>query len=373
MKKILYIINDLDFFISHRLPLAIAAKKNNFDVYISSSPNIKSALLRRKYGINFIPIPISRSKKKILSELLLFISIFKVIFSLKPSILQLSTIKPLLYGGIISRILKINLTVFSIGGLGHVFHGKGFFLKKIILFFFKFSLKKKNSAIFLQNKSDFNYLNRFNVIKKKYVTFTKGSGVNLKKFIPLKKNNKKIIITMISRMSKEKGVLEFVEASKKFYKLRKNISFLLVGKFDGDGPSFIPLETLQKFNDKKVYPNLSWLGHKENVTKIMQQSTIIVLPSYHEGVPKVLLEAAACGKPIIATNIAGCRVVVENNKNGILIKMKSPIAIINAIKNILSKSSKIDNMGKFSRLKASKEFDIKNVLKKYLKIYNSAI
>ena len=239
--------------------------------------------------------------------------------------MQLSTIKPLLYGGIVSRLLKPELTIFSIGGLGHVFHGKGFFLKKMILFLLKISIQKKNSKVVLQNKSDYDYLKKFNVINKKYVTFTKGSGVDLKKFKPIKKKNKKIVITMISRMSKEKGVLEFVEASKIFNKLKKNVTFLLVGKFDGDGPSFITLTNLQKFNDKSLYPNLNWIGHKENILKIMQQSTIIVLPSYHEGVPKVLLEAAACGKPIIATNISGCRIVVENNKNGILIKTKSAI------------------------------------------------
>ena len=373
MKSILYIINDLDFFISHRLPLALAAKKNNFDVYICSAPNKKSEILRRKYGINFIPIPISRSKKKIISELILFISIFKIILSLKPNILQLSTIKPFLYGGIISRVLRPDFTVFSIGGLGHAFHSKSFFLKKIILFFLKVVVKKANSKVFLQNKSDYNYLKKFNIITKKYVTFTKGSGVDLEKFKPVKKSNKKITITMISRMSKEKGVLEFVEASKKFNKIQKNIRFLLVGRFDSEGPSCVPLKVLQRFNNKKIYPNLDWVGHKEDVSKIMHQSSIIVLPSYHEGVPKVLLEAAACGKPIIATNIAGCRVVVENNKNGILVKTKSSSSIVNAIKSILSKPKKTLNMGKFSRNKAVKEFDVRDVVKKYLATYIKVI
>ena len=143
MKKILYIINDLDFFISHRLPLAIAAKKNNLNVYICSSPNKKSTILKKKYDINFIPIKIKRSEKKFISEFFLFFSIFKIIFFLKPNIVQLSTIKPLLYGGIVSRLLKPELTIFSIGGLGHVFHGKGFFLKKMILFLLKISIQKK--------------------------------------------------------------------------------------------------------------------------------------------------------------------------------------------------------------------------------------
>ena len=111
------------------------------------------------------------------------------------------------------------------------------------------------------------------------------------------------------------------------------IKFLLIGKHDPESPSHIPLEILKSFNDKKKYPNLQWIGYKKNIIKYIKSSSIIVLPSYHEGVPKILLEAAACGKPIIASNIGGCRDVVKNGFNGILVKKKNSIQLSRLLKN----------------------------------------
>ena len=181
-----------------------------------------------------------------------------------------------------------------------------------------FTLNEK-CIVFLQNKHNLNYLKKNKILKNNKIYFTKGSGVNLNNYKPSKKRFKKITITLPSRMSSEKGIYEFVEASRRFYKHNRNVKFILLGKFDPEGPSAIPLKKLKEYNDKKKYPNLEWMGYKKEISGIINKSTIIVLPSHHEGVPKVLMEAAACGKPIVATNISGCKEVVTQNKNGILI------------------------------------------------------
>ncbi len=373
-KKILFVINDVDFFISHRLQLALSAKKKNFDVFVCAPSKSKTNYFLKKLGIKIIPINLSRSNKNIFKDFILFISLFRIIKRLKPDILQLVTIKPLLYGGIISRILDIKLTIFSFSGLGHIYYSSSTIIKKIALIILKFSISNNQKCVvFLQNRHNFNYLKKNKILKNNRICFTKGSGVDLNNYKPSKKRFKNITVTLPSRMSSEKGIYEFVEASKRFYKHNKNIKFILLGKFDPDGPSGIPLKLLKGYNNKKKFPNLKWIGYKKNVVDIINKSTIIILPSHHEGVPKVLMEAAACGKPIIATNISGCREVVVQNKNGILIPLNNPLAIERAIKKILSNKKKLKYMEKNSRKKALTEFDVKHVVKKHLNYYQKVI
>ena len=368
MNKILYIINDLDFFISHRLPIAVAAKKAGHKIFIGSSSNSKNIRKIKGLGFKFYPIPISRSKKNFFKELILLISLFFVFIRVRPDIVQLITIKPLIYGGIISRILNIKLTIFTIAGLGYVYNNNNYYLRKIVLYLLKFSLKQKRCVLIMQNPSDMYYLKKEKVIKNQKIIFTKGSGIDLNKYKPKKKNNSTSII-LASRMIREKGIFEFSEAAKNFYKYNKYVKFILIGKHDPESPSHIPYEALKNFNNKKDYPNLKWIGFKKNIMKYIQNSTVVVLPSYHEGVPKVLLEAAACGKPIIASNIGGCKEVVEENKNGLLIKIKNVKSLENSFIKILSNKKKLVKMGKYSRSKALKEFGLEKVVYKHLEQY----
>ena len=368
--KILYIINDLDFFISHRLPIAIAAQKAGHKIFISSSPISKNVEKIKIYKFNFIPIPITRSKKNIFLEIKLFFSILMVILKIKPDIIQLITIKPLLYGGIISRFLNIKLTIFTIAGLGYVYNNDNFILRFIVLKLLKFSINQPRSLIIMQNPSDKVYLKKEKVIEKQKIIFTKGSGINLSKYKPSKNIPKDLLITLASRMIGEKGVFEFVKASTEIYKYDKKIKFLLIGKHDPESPSHIPLKILKKFNNKSIYPNLRWINFKKNIIKIINKSSIIALPSYHEGVPKILLEAAACGKPIIASNIGGCREVVINGYNGLLVKKKNAKDLAVKIKKLVTNKKLISKMSINSRKKAVLEFDIKKVIKKHIEIYN---
>ena len=222
----------------------------------------------------------------------------------------------------------------------------------------------------MQSPSDKLYLKKERVITNQKIIFTKGSGINLKKYsISKTKKNNKIIITLASRMIREKGVFEFVNAAQEIYKYNNKIKFLLIGKHDPESPSHISLKTLKSFNDKKKYPNLQWIGFKKNIIKYIKFSSIIVLPSYHEGVPKILLEAAACGKPIIASNIGGCREVVINGLNGILVKKKNSIQLSNAIKKLIRNKKLLNQMSLNSRKKAIIEFDISKVIDKHLVEY----
>ena len=152
-------------------------------------------------------------------------------------------------------------------------------------------------------------------------------------------------------MSKDKGVMEFISVSQKIFHIDKKIKFILAGSYDPDGPLPISLKLLKSLNNNIEHPNIKWIGNVKNILNLIQKSKIVMLPSYHEGVPKILLEAAACGKPIIASNISGCREVVENNKNGYLINKAKINEMSKALLKILNNQDLANKMKKFSRKK----------------------
>ena len=369
-KKIIYVVNDIDFFISHRLHLAIAAKKIFNEVYVCSSFNLRKIRYLERKGIKFLKLDIDRSNTTLFKEIRILLSLYSIVKRIKPDVLQLITIKPLVYGSIVSLITKPKLTVYNFSGLGHIHHSKDkYLLKRIIIFILRNTIKKTKSVIFLQNKSDFQYLKIQKVITNQKVIFTKGSGVNLNKFKPSKKINKEKIVLLASRMSKDKGVMEFISVSQKIFHIDKKIKFILAGSYDPDGPLPISLKLLKSLNNNIEHPNIKWIGNVKNILNLIQKSKIVMLPSYHEGVPKILLEAAACGKPIIASNISGCREVVENNKNGYLINKAKINEMSKALLKILNNQDLANKMKKFSRKKALKEFSIQKVIDLHINQY----
>ena len=369
-KKIIYVVNDIDFFISHRLHLAIAAKKIFNEVYVCSSFNLRKIRYLERKGIKFLKLDIDRSNTTLFKEIRILLSLYSIVKRIKPDVLQLITIKPLVYGSIVSLITKPKLTVYNFSGLGHIHHSKDkYLLKRIIIFILRNTIKKTKSVIFLQNKSDFQYLKIQKVITNQKVIFTKGSGVNLNKFKSSKKINKEKIVLLASRMSKDKGVMEFISVSQKIFHIDKKIKFILAGSYDPDGPLPISLKLLKSLNNNIEHPNIKWIGNVKNILNLIQKSKIVMLPSYHEGVPKILLEAAACGKPIIASNISGCREVVENNKNGYLINKAKINEMSKALLKILNNQDLANKMKKFSRKKALKEFSIQKVIDLHINQY----
>ncbi len=369
-KKIIYVVNDIDFFISHRLHLAIAAKKIFNEVYVCSSFNLRKIRYLERKGIKFLKLDIDRSNTTLFKEIRILLSLYSIVKRIKPDVLQLITIKPLVYGSIVSLITKPKLTVYNFSGLGHIHHSKDkYLLKRIIIFILRNTIRKTKSVIFLQNKSDFQYLKIQKIITNQKVIFTKGSGVNLNKFKPSKKINKEKIVLLASRMSKDKGVMEFISVSQKIFHIDKKIKFILAGSYDPDGPLPISLKLLKSLNNNIEHPNIKWIGNVKNILNLIQKSKIVMLPSYHEGVPKILLEAAACGKPIIASNISGCKEVVENNKNGYLINRAKINEMSKALLKILNNQDLANKMKKFSRKKALKEFSIQKVIDLHINQY----
>ena len=223
-----------------------------------------------------------------------------------------------------------------------------------------------NSKVFFQNKSDQRLFLENGLVAERITDLLPGSGVDLDKFIPVEKSiiNNKIIFLLIARLLKDKGLLEYIEAIKIIKDRYDNVEFQILGAVDSLNRTAINKEELQSWIDDKL---VGYLGTADAVEKVISQCDCVLLPSYREGTPRSLLEACAMEKPIIATDVAGCRDIVDDGINGFLCKVKSPEDLADKIELMLNLS---DNerllMGKAGRKKIREQFDEKIVINRYL-------
>lgn len=317
--KLLYVVAKAEYFLSHRLSLAQFAKQNGFKVAVASTPFTSEF---ETYSISF-----KRGGVNLFYELKTLLNLLKVFLKYKPEIVHNVALKPVLYGSILGRMLNIK-TINSINGFGYIFTSsqlKAKLLRPFVYFFLKIFLNHKNSTVIVQNIDDYN--DCLKILPKANLKIVSGSGVDENYYIP---NNLKqkapFTFVLVARMLYSKGILEYVEAAKIVKQKYPEVRFLLVGDPDLENPETILESTLKEWHNLNY---IEWLGHKKNIKEIYDHSHVAVLPSYREGMPKSLLEAMACGLPIITTNVRGCRDLFCDN--GYLVPLKNTAEIVKAM------------------------------------------
>lgn len=376
-KKIVYLVNHVAFFVSHRLPLAINAKKNGYDVVLitglagSNVMESEALKLLKKYNIKHIRVGLSASKFNIFSELVGLFNLTYNLIKLRPSILHTVSTKGIIYGGLLAKFLNIKSLVISYAGMGYLFTGETNFKLRSLQFIFirlqKFILNHKNLKVIVQNEDDKKFLINLNVIKKNDIILIKGSGVDLKKFKFSNLKEAKNIVLFPSRLLKNKGVIEFLKAAEQLAVKYPTWRFILAGSIDYDHPTNVNFKEIENYFKIK---NIEWIDHQINIIKLYIKSSIICLPSYREGMPKSILEAAAIGRPVITTNAVGCRESILNNKTGIIVPVKDVDKLSKAMELLIINKQLRHKYGKEARSFAEKYFDLEDVKNKVQKIYN---
>lgn len=375
-QKLLILINDLSFFISHRLQIAETALGKGFEVIIGYG-ELGGADFKflENIGFKLYFIPMDRSGMNLKFEIKTIYYIWKFFKEQKPDIVHLITIKPYIYGGIISRLIQIPSLVSAISGLGTIFTSnnlKNRLIKFSLFPLFKFALNNYNQKIILQNKSDLKLLVDWGVLNTKKVELIKGSGVNLNKFKYVEDEPKGTpVITFAARLLRDKGVYEFITAAKLIFEKGISGRFLLAGKIDSKNPTGLTLEELNHI--KKSHPYIEYLGHHNDIASLYARSNIICLPSYREGLPKSLIEAAAAGRAVITSNVPGCRDAIIPDKTGLLVQVKNSLDLALAIERLIKNPTERMRMGKHGRLLAINEFSIEKVIDSHLKIYEDLL
>jgi glycosyltransferase involved in cell wall biosynthesis len=255
-------------------------------------------------------------------------------------------------------------------GLGFMFTAKGWrvsIIRYIVRIIYRFIYLSRNIFVIFQNPDDMNLFINAGIVKKEKSFLIRGTGVNtsLYKYIPEPEGIP--VIVLVSRILWDKGIGELVEASKILCNDRVKCRVILVGSPDPENPVSISDNMLLDWHNKGV---IEWWGYRENINEIFANSNIIVLPSYREGLPKVLLEAASCGRAIVATNVPGCREIVRHNENGILVPPKDSKSLAEALKKLVRDPSLRKKMGKRGRDIVVKEFSEEIITNKTIDLFS---
>jgi glycosyltransferase involved in cell wall biosynthesis len=373
-KKILYLVAEDYYFCSHRLNLAKAAVKKGFDVCLATRVKDHQALILKE-KIKVIPLKhFSRSGMNLVKEFLTLKELYQIYKQETPDIVHHVAMKPVLYGTLVAHFLKVPRIINALGGLGYLEISKDFkarVIKKIITFCFRKLLNKKNCSLIIQNPDDLKTLTHAKAVKKEKIALIKGSGVDTKVFTTTKEpplSKKGPVIAFVSRMLWDKGVKELIEAAKILKE--KDIAFQLVfcGDIDPSNPSSLKKEQLIRWDKEGL---ILWKGPTQDIAKAYAKSHIAVLPSYREGLPKSLLEAASCGRPIVTTDVPGCREVVKDGVNGFLVPVKESVSLAKALEKLIKNKKQRETFGKASRKRALKEFSEEKIVSQILSLYKA--
>ena len=342
----------------HRV--SVVSPKDNF------SNNLQKVLKNLNVNINFYKL--SRTSLNLFKDLKSIFEIHKIIKNSRPNIVISYTVKPVIYTGLILKCFKKISYYPLITGLGYAFIDRKSFKHKIIKYLISKLYNeglKRSAKIIFQNRDDKSLFYKLKIIKNKNLpVIVNGSGVDLN-FYPLSNLPSKPIFLMISRLLVDKGVREYVEAAKIVHSYFPNVTFQLAGNLD-ENPSAITAQELQSWIDEG---NIEYLGEKKSVKSILKSCKYYVLPSYREGMPRSVLEALSTGRPIITTDVPGCRETVIHKKNGLLVPVKDPAALANAMISLLEESEEaIKKMALESYLLAKNKFEIGKVNKSMLNI-----
>lgn len=375
MKSILIIVNVDWFFISHRLPIALKALEGGYEVTVACKFTEHKAALS-KMGFNVIDVPFQRSGGGIASEINTIKVIKSIVENLQPSLIHAITIKPVLYSGMALKTIKQDIPfVAAISGLGYVFTANTLRAKATKLIasaFYKIALSQKYKTVIFQNTSDEAILTEVAKLKVADKTLIKGSGADLSVYNYLPENTNGVVkIVMACRLLKEKGVYQFVDAARIVKEKHDDVEFLLVGTPDLENPNSIQQNEIDSWVKQGL---VTYLGHRSDIPDVFANSNIVCLPSFYgEGVPKVLIEAAACGRAIITTDNPGCRDAVIEGETGLTVPIRDAKALATAVLQLIEQPELRVAMGAKARVFAEKEFDVNSVVNKHLEIYNNLL
>ena len=371
--KLFIVVNQDTFFLSHRLPIGLAAKKEGYDVtIICEDTGVSHKIIDA--GLKTINMPINKAGTNIKDELKTLSFLYKVFRREKPDIVHLVGLKTILWGSIACRLAGVKAMVSAVSGLGVLFdekHAKSLMTRSILKVLRITHCKKRLSVIF-QNNEDMDIFRRAKIMKNEQCAFTNGSGINLNNYDYTPEPQDNIInIIFTARMVKDKGTMVLIDAAKRLEcEYKDKVQFLLCGGLDTN-PNGITREMLEAKCDGKY---IQWLGYRSDVLELLKQSHIMAFPSwYREGLPKSIIEAEAIGRPIITTDSVGCRDTVINGHNGYIIPIKDSTALAEALKKLIDNGELRRTMGKNAREYAIQKFDIKDVIRTHLDVYNNIL
>lgn len=362
--KICYYVTEDWYFCSHRLPIAKAAKAAGHDVIVITRVGKHESIIR-ELGFELIAFNNERGSANPFLELWSVMQLVRIYRQHQPDLVHHVAMKPVLYGSIAAILAGIPRVVNAVTGLGWLFSSNARLaqgLKTCIRPLLGYLLRR--GKVIVQNDDDEKVLRSLRVSDVRVI---RGSGVDPQQFAPTPERDGKPVVMLVARLLRDKGVEEFAEAARLLNSRSESARFVLVGAPDPDNRSSVPVELLDKWVDEGW---LEWWGRRDDMPQTLSQAHIACLPSYYrEGVPKSLLEAAACGLPIVTTDMPGCRDVVEDGHNGLLVPIRDVDSLVHALKVLINDKQLRKDMGEKGRVMVLERFTEALVVEGTMNVY----
>lgn len=364
----MYIVNVDWFFLSHRLAVARAARDAGFEVHVACGLTGRETELRSE-GFTVHPLRLDRKSTGARAQWRLAREIAHIIRTIRPAIVHLVTIKPVLIGGAVARLLKVPRVVASISGLGFIFISSGWAARArrlAIGLMYRMALSTRRVRVIFQNEDDRKLISGLAGIAPGQARMIRGSGVDLERLRPQPLPQGKFCAIFAARLLVDKGVREFVEAAREQRAQGLDARFVVAGELDPDNPACVPAAKVEAWRrEGAVEP----VGHVADIAPLFAQAHAVVLPSYREGMPLVLLEAAACGRAVVTTDVPGCRDAIEPGVTGLLVPVRDSRALADAIAALAGNRDYCAELGRQGRRLAERAFSIEDVVARHLEIY----
>jgi len=370
MKKIILVSRCAWTLYNFRVGLMCALKRAGYNVLGGGADGDGFESKIKGLGVSFKPLPIDKKGMIPFADIKLLWTLYRWYRRERPAVVHHFTIKPVIYGSLAARLAGVPRIVNTVTGLGYVFMEEDMtWLRRLVEWQYRVALASAHFTFF-QNADDLAYFITRCVVPRRKAGLLPGSGVDRSFFTPvfttIPSPDAPVTFLMVARLLREKGLLEYVDAARLVKQDYPTARFQLLGRRDERNPTVVSASELDRWQEEGV---LSWLGEASDVRPIIARADVVVLPSYREGTPRALLEAAAMEKPIIATQTVGCREVVEDGVNGLLVPVKDARALADAMFRLIQAPDLRERMGKAGRAKVEREFDEQMVIEKVLEAY----
>lgn len=367
--KILFFVTEDWFVCSHWLPLIEAAKNSGLEVVVVTRTN-KHVEMILQHGARVIPFDMSRRGSNLFREFATILRLAGIYRKEKPDIVHHVAMKPMLYGSLVAHLMRVPHTINWVAGMGWLFVS-GTQRAKIMQIAVRKALGMllRRTSVIVENPDDQAIISTLGVADR-HIHLVRGAGVDTLLYAPSPESEGMLQVVLPARMLWDKGVGEFVGAARQLRQRGVNARFVLVGEPDTENPASVPMEQLQAWQKEGA---VEWWGRREDMSRVLANSHIICLPSYREGLPKSLLEAASCGRAIVTTDVPGCREIVRNGDNGLLVEARNATALADALARLLDSPALRQKMGERGRERVLDEFSQERIVAQVLTLYREVL
>lgn len=373
MKLVLFANTDW-YLYNFRRSLALALRDAGFELLLISPPGPYGERLR-DLGLRWEPVPMDRRSLNPLREAGLLLHLRRLLKRERPALVHGFTIKCAVYGSLAASMAGVPARVNAVAGMGYVFvsgDAKARVLRPVVRSLMRLALGGQSARLILQNPDDVALFKHVGLIDPDQVRLIPGSGVDCSRFQarPPRQDGGPLRILLAARLLWDKGIAEYIAAARRLRGEGRALRFLLAGDPDPGNPAAVPEATVRGWVDEGL---VEWLGHVDDMPALFGSVDMVVLPSYREGLPKGLIEAAACALPLVTTDAPGCREVVTDGVDGLRVPVRDADALANAIARLQDDPELAAKLGAAARKKALAEFDERIVISRTMDVYGELI